>query len=85
MPTDSFSWWLINFAITVGFLVAAIASGTWLFVFAGLISAGVMMMGGLAEASTEEGTADELRPLVFPPESATQGPLHSEEQLGGKS
>jgi len=76
---------LINFGITVGFMVLAIVSGDWLFAFGGLISAGVMMMSGLAGTSTEEGSADELPPLVFPPESVTKGPLHGEKELGGKA
>lgn len=83
MPSDSFTWWLINFLVAVGFMAAALLSGNWLFAFGGLISAGVMMVSGLAGTSSEDGSADELPPLVFPPDSATQGDLHSEEQLTG--
>lgn len=85
MPTDSFTWWLIDFAIAAVFLIAAIASGQWLFAFGGLISTGLLMMNELAGASTEEGSADPQR-LIFPPDSLASGPLHSEEELtGGKS
>jgi hypothetical protein len=82
VPTDSFTWWLINLAIAVGFLVLAFVSGQWLFVFGGLISIGLMMMNELAGTSTEEGSAEPSFP-IFPPESVTQGPLSSEEELGG--
>lgn len=85
MPTDSFTMWLINFAVAIGFIVIAIVSGQWLFAFGGLISAGLLMMNELASASTEEGSADELTPLILPPTSVTSGPYHSEEELGGKS
>ncbi len=84
MPSDSFTWWLINLGIGVGCLALAIVSGEWLFAFGGLISIGLLMMNQLAGTSTEEGSADEL-PLAFPPESLTIGPLHDEDELGGSS
>jgi hypothetical protein len=82
MPTDSFTWWLINLAVAIGSIALAIVSGQWLFVFGGLISVGLLMMNELAGASTEEGSADTPL-LVLPPKSARDGPLHSEEELGG--
>jgi hypothetical protein len=85
MPTNSFTWWLINLAVAIGFIAIAIASGEWLFAFGGLISAGLMMMNELAGSSTEEGSAEELPSLVLPPASVTSGPYHSEEELGGES
>jgi hypothetical protein len=83
MPTDSFTWWLINLAVGIGFMVLAFLSQQWLFAFGGLISIGLMMMNELAGTSTEEGSADGPSMPVFPPESLTQGPLRGEDELTG--
>jgi hypothetical protein len=83
MPTDSFTWWLINFGVAIGFIAIAIVSGEWLFAFGALISAGLIMMNELAGTSTEEGSAEDVPPLVSPPASVTSGPYHSEDELGG--
>lgn len=85
MPTDSFTWWLINLAVAIGFIAIAVVSGQWLFAFGGLISAGLMMMNELAGTSTEEGSAEELPSLTLPPSSVTSGPYRSEEEPGGES
>jgi hypothetical protein len=81
-PRDSFTWWIINFFIAIAWIAGSVASHNYFFAIGGLVFVALMILLELPGTSSEEGTADEFD-LVMPPESATTGPYHSEEQLGG--
>jgi len=84
VPTNSFSWWAINFGISAVWVAGSVASHNYFLAIGGIIYLGVMMLIELPDTSSAEGTAEEPAKLVFPPESATEGPLHSEAELGGE-
>jgi hypothetical protein len=84
MTNNTFTWWLVNFGISIIWMAGSIASHNWFLAIGGLVYIGIMMLIELPETSSEEGSADHSS-LVFPPDSATQGPLHSEAELGGQA
>ena len=82
-PTDSFTWFAVNFGISVIWLLGAILSHNYFLAIGALVYAAVMMLIELPDSSSEEGTGEEPKPERYAPDSFLEGPLHSEEELGG--
>jgi hypothetical protein len=56
---DSFTWWLINFGVSIIWIVASIMAGTYFLAAGGVIYIAVMMLIELPGTSSEEGSADD--------------------------
>ena len=59
MFSDSFSYWLFNFAVTVIWFIVAVTSGNYFLALGAFFYIAVAMLVDLAGASTEEGSADD--------------------------
>ena len=78
---NSFTWWLFNFGVALVWVAGALVSKNYFIAIGGLVYAGVTILMDLPGTSSEEGSAEGPGRLIFPPESASSGPLHSEPEL----
>jgi hypothetical protein len=56
---NSFTWWLVNLAVTIAFLTASVVTGSYFVAIAGVIYLVVMMLVELPGTSSEEGSTDD--------------------------
>lgn len=58
MFDNSFTWWFVNFAISIIWLGGSIATGNYFLAIGGILYLGVMMLIELPGTSSEEGSND---------------------------
>ena len=58
MFDNSFTWWLINFGISVAWIGGSVMTGNYFLAIGGILYIGMMMLVELPGASSEEGSND---------------------------